>query len=103
MFKLVMYNIWKLIIDFFFFCRYFVMYNVYFGVGSDFEFIVIFQIGEFLFQGINGILLVIKFKLVLYGKIYMVKFVIQVRFIFLYFNGRSFYCILILIGFDDYY
>lgn len=103
MFKSVMYNTWKSIIDSLLLCRHPVMYNAYFGAGSDPEFTVTPQTGELLPQGTNGTLLAIKFKPALYGKIYMAKLVIQVRFISSYFNGRSFYCTLILIGLDDYY
>lgn len=54
-----------------------VMYNAYFGAGSDPEFTVTPQTGELLPQGTNGTLLAIKFKPALYGKIYMAKLVIQ--------------------------
>ncbi|XP_052708553.1 cilia and flagella-associated protein 47-like isoform X1 [Crassostrea angulata] len=54
-----------------------VMYNAYFGAGSDPEFTVTPQTGELLPQGTNGTLLAIKFKPSLYGKIYMAKLVIQ--------------------------
>lgn len=78
MFKLVVYNIWKSIIDSLLLCRHPVMYNAYFGAGSDPEFTVTPQTGELLPQGTNGTLLAIKFKPSLYGKIYMAKLVIQV-------------------------
>ena len=59
-------------------CRHPVVYNAYFGAGSDPEFTVTPQTGELLPQGTNGTLLKINFLPNVYGKLYQAKLIVQV-------------------------